>query len=228
MKKILVAVTVLFSASLPFGHVTAGELPACLQLGKSPTVQSVIEGNRIAQEEVLTRLVYAESISTGYADDQAVYEAIAWGVMNRVRLSEACPSKERIYGQGIKGVIFKEGQFNPAVSKRSQFSKEFMCPSDPARWHMAEQAARKALAGSGNPFIETLWEKEHGISLVVGFYYPHSIQAKTPLAPWEKNRALKFIGDVKVGDTVLSAQKVRFYRLTYTPRDVKEGHVRGK
>ncbi len=221
MKKILVTMTMLFSASLPLRHVIAGELPACLQLGKSPTAQSVMEGNSISEEEVLTRLVHAESVSAGYADDQAVYEAIAWGVMNRVRLSEACASKQRIYGQGIKGVIFQEGQFNPAVSKRSQFSKEFMCPSDPARWHMAEQAARKALAGRGNPFIETPWEKKHGISLVVGFYYPHSIQAKSPLAPWEKSRALKFTGDVKVGDTILSAQKVRFYRLTFAPGDIK-------
>lgn len=88
-------------------------------------------------------------------------------------------SKQRIYGCGISGVIFKEGQFNPAVSKRPQFSREFLCPSDPARWHMAEQGVRQALAGSENPFIETPWEKEHGLSLVVGFYYPGSVQAKS-------------------------------------------------
>jgi hypothetical protein len=190
------------------------------RLGKSPTVRSVIEANPIADEEVLTRLVYAESSSTGYSDEMAVYEAIAWGVMNRVRLSEAFPSKARIYGKGIRGVIFKEGQFNPAVSKRSQFSKEFLCPSDQARWRMAQQAARRAIAGTGNPFIQTPWEKGHGLSLVVGFYYPHSVQAKSPLAPWEKSRALTFIGDVKVGDTVLSAGKVRFYRLTTAPGNV--------
>ncbi|HQJ09917.1 MAG TPA: cell wall hydrolase, partial [Deltaproteobacteria bacterium] len=168
MKKTLAAVAVLFCMSLPLENAIAGELPACLHLGKSPTVRSVIEAGRIAEEEVLARLVYAESLSTGYADDQAVYEAIAWGVMNRVRLSRAFPSKARIYGSGIKGVIFKEGQFNPAVSKRSRFSKEFLCPSDKARWRMAELAALKALAGSGNPFIETPWEKEHGLSLPPG------------------------------------------------------------
>ncbi|HQG31269.1 MAG TPA: cell wall hydrolase [Deltaproteobacteria bacterium] len=225
MKKTLAAVAVLFCMSLPLENAIAGELPACLHLGKSPTVRSVIEAGRIAEEEVLARLVYAESLSTGYADDQAVYEAIAWGVMNRVRLSRAFPSKARIYGSGIKGVIFKEGQFNPAVSKRSRFSKEFLCPSDKARWRMAELAALKALAGSGNPFIETPWEKEHGLSLVVGFYYPHSIQAKSPLAPWEKSRALKFIGDVKIGGTVLSSRKVRFYRLTSAPVDAGSAHA---
>lgn len=217
LERILVIVVVFLSMILPVGHVPAAELPACLHLGKSPTVRSVIKANRIADEEVLTRLVYAESSSTGYPGDPAVYEAIAWGVMNRVRLGEAFPSKARIYGKGIRGVIFKEGQFNPAVSKRSRFSREFLCPSDRERWRMAEDAARKALAGSGNPFIEIPWEREHGLSLVTGFYYPHSIQAKSPLAPWEKSRALKFIGDVKVGSTILSGQKVRFYRLTSAP-----------
>jgi len=227
MKKTLSAMAVLFCVFLPMRFAIAGELPVCLQLGKSPTVRSVIEASRIAEEEVLARLVYAESSSTGYADDQAVYEAIAWGVMNRVRLSGAFPSKARIYGRGIKGVIFKEGQFNPAVSKRSRFSREFLCPADKARWRMAEQAARRALSGSGNPFIETPWEKEHGLSLVVGFYYPHSIQAKGPLAPWEKSRALRFIGDVKVGGTVLSGRKVRFYRLTSAPGGAGAAHPPG-
>ncbi|HNY65471.1 MAG TPA: cell wall hydrolase [Deltaproteobacteria bacterium] len=219
VKKILAAAVLLTAVSLPLGRLGAGELPACLQLGTAPTVRSAIEAGGVAEEEVLTRLVYAESVSTGHADDPAVYEAIAWGVMNRVSLAEAFPSKERIYGRGISGVIFKPGQFNPAVSKRSRFSKEFLCPSDPARWRMAGQAARKALAGAGNPLIETPWEKQHGLSLVVGFYYPDSVQARTRLAPWEGSRALKFIGDVKVGDAVLSSRKVRFYRLTSAPRD---------
>jgi hypothetical protein len=216
MKKTLLVMTVGLSL-FPFGRSFAGDLPACLGAEKSRTVRSVVEGSGAGEEEILTRLVYAEGLSTGHADDPSVYEAIAWGVMNRVRLGDAFPSRRKVYGRGIAGVIFKEGQFNPAVSRRSQFSKEFLCPSHPARWRLAGQAARKAIAGTGNPFIETQWEREHGLSLVTGFYYPDSIQAKSPLAPWEKSRALEFIGDVKVGGTILSAQKVRFYRLAAPP-----------
>lgn len=83
---------------------------------------------------------------------------------------------------------------------------------------MAGHAARKAVAGRDNPFIQTTWEKEHGLSLATGFYYPQSIQAKSPFAPWENSRALSFIGDVTIDGAVLSSRKVRFYRLTFAPR----------
>lgn len=204
------------------GPVMAGNLPSCLPTEPAQTIESATARSGIEDKEVLTRLVYAEGISTGYADDPAVYEAIAWGVMNRVRLSKASASKKRIYGAGIKGVIFKAGQFNPAVSKKSRFSREFLCPADTSRWNMAEQAAIKAIRGEGNPFIMTPWEKKHGLSLVVGFYYPNSVQAKSPIAPWEKNKALRFVGDVPMGEKALSPDRVRFYRLTYPPADIKD------
>jgi hypothetical protein len=137
--------------------------------------------------------------------------------MNRVRLAASCPMAQQAYGRGIPGVIFKKGQFNPAVSGKSPFSKEFLCPSSISRWHMAGKAARQALTCRDNPFIQTPWEKAHGLSLVVNFYYPQSIQAKAPLAPWENSSALQYIGDVRIGDTLLSAQKIRFYRLTAPP-----------
>ncbi len=220
MEKIVPAVVMFLSAFLLPGYLIAGQPPVCLQPDNSSTVESMIEQCGIPEQEVLARLVYAEGISTGYADEPTVYEAIAWGVMNRVRLSEACPSKHVIYGRGIRGVAFKKGQFNPAVSRKSQFSREFLCPSNPAQWRMAEQAARKARAGEGNPFIQTPWEKKYGLSLVVGFYYPQSVQAKSPFAPWEKSKALKFIGDVRIGGEVLPAHKIRFYRLTSPPVDI--------
>ncbi|MRR37147.1 hypothetical protein EG829_21310, partial [bacterium] len=152
-------------------HAADTAIPSCLALGNSRDVRSVVADAGIPEKEVLARLVYAESISTGFPDDSLVYEAIAWGVMNRVRLGEASPAKRRIYGDGIRGVVFMKGQFNPAVSKRSKFSKEFLCPTNEVRWRMAVDAAGKAIEGSGNPFITTAWEKEHGLSLVTGFYY---------------------------------------------------------
>ncbi len=117
----------MFFSLLLFHRSFAEDLPACLILGKGQSTRVVMERSVHDDQEILTRLVYAEGISTGHGDNPVVYEAIAWGVMNRVRLGDVSPSKQRVYGRGIRGVIFKEGQFNPAVSRRSQFSREFLC-----------------------------------------------------------------------------------------------------
>ena len=109
-----------------------------------------------------------------FGDDPLVHEAIAWGVMNRVRLAERSESMKKSYGSGIRGVVFKKGQFNPAVSPRSPFSRDFLCPKERAIWRLALEAAGKAMAGEKNPFIQTPWEQEHNLSLVVNFYYPKS------------------------------------------------------
>jgi hypothetical protein len=210
------------SAFLLMGNrAMASELPACLSLTPGKSIESVLVAGGVEPPELLTRLVYAESTSTGFGDDPLVHLAIAWGVMNRVRLGEFSPSMQRTYGRGIQGVVFKKGQFNPAVSERSRFSREFCCPEDVDRWRMAKVAAEIALNGRENPFIATPWEREHKLSLVVNFYYPQSVQAKGPLAPWEGNRALTFVGDVPMGEKALPASRVRFYRLVHPPSDLK-------
>jgi hypothetical protein len=185
------------------------------------SVESIIAGKNTSDQELLTRLVYAEGLSTGFADDQSVYDAIAWGVMNRVRLGESSQSMQRAYGQGIHGVIFKKGQFNPAVSKRSPFSKAFLCPDHAKHWIMARDGAERAISGLNNPFIQTPWEKQNGLSLVVNFYYPKSIQAKGKLAPWEGSKSLSFIGDVLIDGKSLLANSIRFYRLNFPPTDLE-------
>jgi hypothetical protein len=215
---ILILITTLLTYFLP--DAWAQDKPACLCCEGSSTIASVVAASGIADKEVLARLVYAESSSTGYADNLNVYVAIAWGVMNRVRLSQVSPSRIGLYGSGIRGVIFKKGQFNPAVSKSSPFSRYFLCPHNSARWGMASYAAGMAMKGEGNPFIQTPWEREHGISLVVNFYYPCSIQAKTHLAPWEETKGMKFIGDVLIDGKILPSTQVRFYRLTRPPSDI--------
>lgn len=198
-----------------------GTIPKCVVIGQGETVQFAVMGANPASEELLARLAYAEGLSTGFPDDPLVYEAIAWGVMNRVRLGEVSAKMQRRYGSGVSGVIFRKGQFNPAVSARSRFSKDFLCPQNPGRWAIAVEAARKSLTGKGSPFIQSAWEKANGISLVVNFYYPQSPQARGPLPPWEGSPALKFIGDISIGGVVLSAERIRFYRLTNPPGDIK-------
>jgi hypothetical protein len=224
MKNPYLLVLITLCCFLFYSAATAGDAATCLTLQSASTVETSVRAAGISDVELLARLVYAETTSTGFPDHRPVYEAIAWGVMNRVRLGDASPSMQKVYGIGIRGVIFRKGQFNPAVSLRSPFSKDFLCPRDSHRWSMAWSAAEVVMKGDGNPFIETRWEREHGISLVVNFYYPRSVQAKTPLPPWEAVKGLQFIGDVSIGKDLLTAEKVRFYRLTRPPGDVAAIH----
>ena len=207
----------------PFLSASAADVPKCLQRDSSDSVEFVAAKAKLSQKELLARLVYAEALSTGIGDDPLVHEAIAWGVMNRVRLAERSESMKKSYGSGIRGVVFKKGQFNPAVSLKSPFSKDFLCPKERAIWRLAVAAAGKAMAGERNPLIQTPWEQEHSLSLVVNFYYPKSIQARGPYPPWEDGGGLEFIGDVMIGDKLLPAERIRFYRLARPPADLKPG-----
>lgn len=198
--------------------VSAAELPQCLKRAPNQTTRSAIDQIHPVEEELLARLVYAEATSTGFADDKRVHQGIAWGVMNRVRLGEISASAARQYGRGVAGVIFKPSQFNPAVSQRSPYSKEFLCPKDIARWQIALTASRLALRGHDNPLIQTPWERRHGLSLVVNFYYPQSTQAKGVFAPWEGSRSLHFIGKPS-HPGLPPAERIRFYRLAQPPAD---------
>ena len=85
--------------------------PPCLIARAGETVQATVSQTRPAPEELLARLVYAETQSTGFAEDERVHQAIAWGVMNRVRLGKASPALRSRYGHGLSGVIFRKGQF---------------------------------------------------------------------------------------------------------------------
>ena len=197
------------------------DVPKCLTRDPSDTVEFVVAKAKLSQKELLARLVYAEALSTGFGDDSLVHEAIAWGVMNRVRLAERSESMQKSYGSGIRGVVFRRGQFNPAVSTKSPFSRDFLCPKERAIWRLAFTSAGKAMAGERNPLIQTPWEQENNLSLVVNFYYPKSIQAKGPYPPWEGSGGLEFIGDVLIGDKLLPAEHIRFYRLARPPADLK-------
>jgi hypothetical protein len=207
----------------PILGAAAADVPKCLPRDSSDSIEFVAAKAKLSPKELLARLVYAEALSTGIGDEPLVHEAIAWGVMNRVRLAEHSESMKKSYGSGIRGVIFKKGQFNPAVSAKSPFSKDFLCPKERTIWRPALEAAGKAMAGEKNPFIQTPWEQEHQLSLVVNFYYPKSLQAKGPYPPWEGGGGLEFIGDVMIGDKMLPAEHIRFYRLARPPVDLRPG-----
>jgi len=197
----------------------ADDLPSCLRRVAEQAPRDVLLAVRPGDEELLARLVYAEARSTGFADDPRVARGIAWGAMNRVRLAEVSASARRRYGSGVAGVIFQPQQFNPAVSRRSPFAADFLCPQDAAAWRLAVAAAGMAVRGHDYPLLDTPWERRHGLSLVVNFYYPQSAQARGPLAPWEGSAGLSFIGEPESVD-LPPAARVRFYRLERPPADL--------
>ncbi len=199
----------------------AAPLPDCVERAEGQTTEQAMRQATVDERELLARLTYAESISTEHRDDPLVYKGIAWGTMNRVRLGMHSKAAAGRYGSGVWGVVFQPGQFNPAVSKRSRFSRLFLCPSDQAAWDLAQAAADEALKGENNPFLQTDWEERYGVSLVVNFYYPDSTQAKGPLAPWENDGNLVFTGPVPTPDGMIDADKVRFYRLRKVPKDFR-------
>jgi hypothetical protein len=176
--------------------------PECFENVQTNTLQ-YLEKNQILEKEILTRLIFAEGISTNYFAHEDcrekgshIFEAIAWGVMSRVRMSEHDKSWAHKYGKGIKGVIFKKNQFNPAISLKSRFHHLFMCPSLDGQfkkhWQWAQAAANTAMNNSAHsPFIQSKWEKENSVSLVSHFYYPLSTQATKSYPDWadrKKNR----------------------------------------
>lgn len=194
----------------------AGAIPPCLADAPRVSIEEAAAAV-VDEEDLLARVVYAETAATGYAGEYVVYEGIAWGIMNRVRLVEVFPHLERRYGRGIRGVVFKKGQFNPTTSKKSPYARDFLCPQRDDHWRMAVKAAEKARQGKNNPFVDTPWERKNGLSLVVNFYYPSSSQARGPFPPWERDRTFVFVGDTVIEGSPLPASWVRFYRLKEPP-----------
>ena len=203
----------------------AVEPPACLPRVANEAPRVAMMRHSPTDQELLARLAYAEGRSTGFADNPQVYQGIAWGVMNRVRLSEVSAQARRQYGSGVAGVIFQPRQFNPAVSPRSAFATDFLCPQQAERWQMALDAATAALRGQANPFlqiVQTAWEQRHGRALTVNFYYPQSPQARGTQAPWENSPSLRFLGDPPPGGMLPPARQIRFYRLSQPPTDLTQ------
>ena len=92
-----------FLVIAPVLCAAADVAPKCLERDPSDSVEYVAAKAKLSPKELLARLVYAEALSTGFGDDPLVHEAIAWGVMNRVRLAEHSASSKRSYGSGIRG-----------------------------------------------------------------------------------------------------------------------------
>jgi hypothetical protein len=190
------------------------------------SIQSFMNAVEVKEKELLTRLIFAEGLSTNFSSHEEckekgpeIFEAIAWGVMSRVRMGEYSEKWSKKYGKGIKGVIFKKNQFNPAISKRSKYSHFFMCPqkSDDWKkfWGWAKIASTTVIQNPHkSPFIESKWEKKKLISTVSHFYYPLSKQATKSPPKWanKKKHGSKLVYDLNINLKRIPEKCIMFFR----------------
>lgn len=170
----------------------------------------------ISDQELLGRLVLAEGTSSGVAENaqcephwREIYQAIAWGV--RARLAHGG------YGKGLRGVIFKPGQFRPAISERSRFASLFLCPDPSPRWRevlkLVHEVVRAPITAS--PFLQDAGaqaaERSSGVSRVNQFYYPLSSQATAQPPAWAQKHTQRVRG-LKVGGRLIPDECIWFYR----------------
>jgi hypothetical protein len=188
--------------------------------------EQVVVAARLTEEEIFARLVCAEGVSTNWGQDptctrqaHAILHAIAWGVMNRVRLGQTRAALHTKYGASLREVVFKAGQFNPAVATRSRFAPVLLCPTAHPAWAQYWPTTLAAVwqaqqTPARNPFLLTAWEKRTGLSLVTHFSYPLSVQVPPPPA-WAATsaRATTLVRDVTVCGTQLHTACIWFFRL---------------
>lgn len=197
--------------------------PACLVRQKDESNEEIILAEKMTEFETLARLVFAEGISTNLIKCEkygaSLFESLAWGVENRVALAKTSTRYAKMFGSGIHGVVFKKGQFNPAVSKKSSYSKLFLCPSQHPDWKkywaLATQAADKVVTTpQKNPFLKNGPQK-NGVSAVTHFYYPQSTQATQPPVAWadlSMSAAKKaYVDSIQIEGTRYSNECVQFF-----------------
>lgn len=197
--------------------------PACHQRQGEESNEEIVKKNKMTDFEVLARLVFAEGISTNMEKcgkyGASLFESLAWGVQNRVALAAVDERYARQFGKGLHGVIFKRAQFNPAVSKKSSYSKLFLCPTEHPEWKkywsLAAKAADKVVTTPGeNPFLKAGPQKK-GTSGVTHFYYPQSTEATQPPVEWadlSKKQAQKaYVESVMIEGTRYSNECVQFF-----------------
>jgi hypothetical protein len=153
--------------------------------GEEAKARSEATDEKLTAADVLARLIFSESLSTGYWRQKcespsapALMTSIAWGILNRV------PSKQRSQTSAYYNVIFKPEQFRTSFSgkKADPFAVAFLCPlhasdylkttSDPKG---APELFSEALKTADSVLAEF---KKNGIPAhyrgLTNFFYPRS------------------------------------------------------
>ena len=147
--------------------------------------KSEAEKKDLPKEEMLARLIYSETLSTGYwhghceaPSVEVMMEGIGWGVMKRVQ------AKAKSQLDPYKEAIFAPKQFRTSFSgkKENAFAEAFLCPlksdtylknttvkSEAAvLYKQAQDTARKIIATYEKSGLPEEYKK------ITNFFYPKS------------------------------------------------------
>jgi hypothetical protein len=129
MLQILAILTFIYSFPSLAGSM---ELQNCTpsSQGEEASARRAADAAQMSDTEALARLIYAEGLSTGFwknrcsaPNEAAIFESIAWGVMNRVGASRA-------NARPMKDIVFARSQFRTSFSssRNNPFAVAFLCP----------------------------------------------------------------------------------------------------
>jgi hypothetical protein len=197
----------MFIVSSSVAFASPAELGACKPASSSEEAQARREAEKanLSDAEVLARLIYSESLSSGYwrgrcssAADDALLTGIGWGILNRVKKAGG--------GDAVYNTVFAKNQFRTSFSSAQKevaglgkitnpFAVSFLCPlraqtyldkgekktSADSLWNKTESIAGKIL----NTF------KSDGIPAhyrgITNFFYPKSEFFGEMRPPWAKD-----------------------------------------
>ena len=234
---------------LVISEVQANDVFACIPRDKSASSKDAVEqleqsqGTKLTDKDILTRLVFAETLNTNYflnekceSQGPIIAKAIAWGAMNRVRMSN------NSNWNSARKTAFAAHQFAPAISHLSIFADLFTCPNllqqDSSRMNekMKEQRNRfenyskkigrdiiyskyvpltfKYAKAAAEEAFHSGPDKNPFImaqtpSPVLNFYYPLSDDVKYGNPDW--NRCNKPLDNVDIDGVRLNPDCIRFF-----------------
>jgi hypothetical protein len=155
------------------------------------------EKARLSDHEVLARLIFSESLSTGYwrrqcnaPSDKLIMETIGWGIMNRVE-------KFKQNSDPYYDVVFQKNQFRTSFStkKNNPFAASFLCPLkaqdylDRAGTNASALDLYREAKSISKKIVDQF--KTHGIPLsfrgITNFFYPKSEFFGELRPSWAKN-----------------------------------------
>lgn len=128
------------------------ELLKCKPAAKKEeiAVREAAEAQNFSDHEVFSRLVLAESLSTGYFTGRceapsadALMEAIGWGVINRVK--KYSPQRDDPKADAYFHVVFSPKQFTTSFSSKNDnpFAKVFLCPESAGRAYLEKAGSKE-------------------------------------------------------------------------------------
>lgn len=140
-------------------ETTSGAL--CIKHDPAKDVKAEVAA--LSEQEVMARLVYAETLATNCqgVPTNGIMNGIATVISNRIK-------KGGVYGSGIRGVVFQPSQFNSSLSTKYSRSKlkEFLCPAPGREWEQAKNATARALDPSAPNYLGS-------DKIVMTYYYKH-------------------------------------------------------